>query len=193
MRYAFIIGFVLMIVAQWFAPLSMIVGANKTIEGGTEYKFRTQPVDPIDPFRGKYITLTFNEEFYVPLDTNERRLPDYSTVYAVLGTDSIGYARIMQLRAERPTENLDYIEVQRLYSYGSTEPMSLKFPFSRFYLEESKATTAEQIYWQSRNDSATVCYAKVKVMDGDAKLTDVILNDSSIVDVVKRFNKGKED
>ncbi len=65
----------------------------------------------------------------------------------------------------------------------------LEYPFDKMFLEESKASDAEQAYWESMKDSV-VSYAMVKVLDTDAVLVDVILNDSSVVDIVKRMRIG---
>lgn len=54
------------------------------------------------------------------------------------------------------------------------------------FLEESKASDAEKAYWNSRNDSV-VSYVVVKILDTDAVLVDVIVNDSSVVDIVNRM------
>lgn len=185
MKNIFVVGFVLMVLAQWYAPLSMIYDSQKTIIHGTEYKFKTAPVDPTDPFRGKYITLAYDAERFRQKDT----IPSQpGPAYGLLDVDSAGFARIVSLQYNVP-ERADFIQVQVDYSYDSVTFLS--FPFKRFYLEESKASEAEQVYWRSRGDSSTVCYAKVMVLHGDAKLTDVIINDSSIVDVVRRINEGK--
>lgn len=198
MKYAFIIGFVLMVVLQWYPPLSMIRDANKTLDGGVEFKFRTAPVDPSDPFRGKYVRLSFAAEAYHPLDTNEMHFDSQAQVWAVIEEDSAGYAKVAYISGERPESESNYIPAEFIYGmkYDSQVNIVLKFPFDRFYVEESKASDAEQVYWQSRmsqfdSDSVAVCYAKVMVMNGDAKLVDVIINDSSIVDVVRRMNADK--
>jgi uncharacterized membrane-anchored protein len=188
MRYLFIIGFVVMVGAQWYVPLSMIVDSNKTIEEGVEYHFRTQPVDPSDPFRGKYITLDFNAAQYHIADTSQLHFLERSQVYATVGKDTAGFAQIVKLSIEPPDGDVDYIAVEYTYTYDSTA--YLNFPFSRFYLEESKASEAERVYWQSRIDTSVTCYAKVRVWKGDAKVVDVMINDSSIVDVVNRVNKN---
>ena len=54
-------AFILMVLAQLYVPASMIFQKERVITQGTAYKFRTAPIDPNDPFRGKYITLSFNE------------------------------------------------------------------------------------------------------------------------------------
>jgi uncharacterized membrane-anchored protein len=190
MKNIFVVGFVIMVVAQWAAPLSMILESEKTIEEGREYRFKTRPVDPSDPFRGKSIILDFEADRYISKDTMQTTFPQYSMVYATLGKDDKGFARVDRLSAT-PPDMVDYIPVEFQYALDSVA--SLRFEFNEFYLEESKASEAEQLYWQSRFDSTMVCYAKVKVLDGDAKLVDVIVNDSSIVDIVRRINANKPD
>jgi uncharacterized membrane-anchored protein len=178
-----------MAAAQWYPPASMIFKSETTIDEGVEYKFKTRPVDPTDPFRGKYITLDFDAEQYSPRDTTELHLPGNEELYAVIATDSTGFAKIEKLLTV-PPEDQSYVALKLSYAYDQTA--FLEFPFKRFYLEESKASEAEQLYWQSRRDSSII-YAKVRIRDGDAKLVDVMVNDSSIVDIVERINANKPD
>src|ERR1044071_7720133 len=111
-------AFVLMVCAQWAVPLSLIRDANKTIRQGAEYKFKTAPVDPVDPFKGKYITLDYELRNYYPLDTNEVHFPESSTVYALLEEDSAGFAKIRKLVQEPPTSDDDFVAVTFQYGYG---------------------------------------------------------------------------
>ena len=52
-----IIAFIFMVFAQWYVPSKMILDREDILKNGEEFKFLTQPIDPSDPFRGKYITL----------------------------------------------------------------------------------------------------------------------------------------
>jgi uncharacterized membrane-anchored protein len=197
MRYLFIAGFFVMVAAQWYVPVSMILDTNATIDEGVEYLFKTRPIDPADPFRGRYITLSYDAEVYNPRDTNQAHFDYYSEVYATLGTDSTGFAKVIYLSALPPKAEAGkhgYIPVKVTYAsvYEGTAEVQLSFPFNRFYVEESKASEAEQLYWSTRGDSTNVCYAKVRVRNGKAILTDVMVNDSSIVDVVRRINADKQ-
>jgi uncharacterized membrane-anchored protein len=67
-KYMFI-AFVATALLQAFAPLKMVYDNEMTIRQGTVYKFKTQPIDPSDPFRGKYVSLDFGDNRYAVKDT----------------------------------------------------------------------------------------------------------------------------
>ena len=52
--YIFIL-FIIVVCAQLFVPSQMIFQQEDVLKTGTAFKFKTQPVDPSDPFKGKYI------------------------------------------------------------------------------------------------------------------------------------------
>ncbi|MBD3630845.1 GDYXXLXY domain-containing protein [Cyclobacterium sp.] len=49
--------FVLIALLQLYLPAKMILDREDILHKGKEYKFKTQPIDPNDPFRGKFIAL----------------------------------------------------------------------------------------------------------------------------------------
>ena len=191
------ISFALVVVAQWYVPLSLVTRSEAVLSDGEEFRFKTQPVDPSDPFRGKYITLDYEASDVIVPDTVNHIYDTDETVFAAIGVDSAGYAFVDSLYTERPVDlSHPILKVRVMYASVRTGDMSqfvrIIFPFERFYLEESKASEAEQVYWDSRrfNDStATPTYALVRIADEHAVLVDVIVNDSSIVDIVRRMNR----
>ena len=56
--YIFII-FIVVGLVQLFVPANMILNEETILKSGTVYKFKTRPVDPNDPFKGKYINLNY--------------------------------------------------------------------------------------------------------------------------------------
>jgi uncharacterized membrane-anchored protein len=178
--------FILMCLAQWYVPGKMIFDQEALLKEGKVYKFRTAPIDPADPFRGKYITLSF--------DINRYEVSDYTKweqqqdVYVALA-DSAGFARIRGVSSTELHEG-DYVKA-RITTVTSYEPYTLwiEYPFDRFYLEESKAAEAEALYWKSQSDSTQVTYALVSVKNGKAALIDVMINDRSIADIVAEINQ----
>jgi uncharacterized membrane-anchored protein len=182
-------AFALMVLAQWMVPVKMILDSEAVLTEGTVYKFKTQPIDPSDPFRGKYVTLTY-EVSRVETDT----LYQYESgepVYALLSVDSAGFVRIESISPQQP-EKLNSTVLQTTVGYASSyngrQSVQLNFSFDRFYVEESKAAATEQVYWDAQRDSAQVAYAVVKVRNGQGIIENVMINDRPILEIVRELN-----
>jgi uncharacterized membrane-anchored protein len=179
--------FIVMCLAQWLVPGKMIYDSERVIDEGVLYKFKTRPIDPSDPFRGKYITLNF--------DATSLTLPDSANwqggeeVFVTFTIDSAGFATPSGIYREEPdTESYLKTTVNYFNTYNHYE-VFFNLPFDRFYLEESKASQAEQLYWQAQADTAQVAYGLVTIGKGQAVLTDVMINDKSVVDIINELNK----
>jgi uncharacterized membrane-anchored protein len=191
MRLLTITGFFVLVAAQWFVPLSMIKQSEDTAEQGVELKFRTRPVDPSDPFRGKYVRLAFDEETF-DMDTVPQ-LYGGQEVFAKLKIDTSGYAVVESLSTEDPGEDALAIKVKlyNAYSDSSSQHVDMEFPFNQFYVEESKASDAERVYWDNilPTDPKRETYAVVRVLGHRAVLMDVRINDRSLLDIVREMNE----
>lgn len=183
-RNVFIIAFLVLALAQLAVPSQMIVHNNDILSTGKIYKFKAQPIDPYDAFRGKYIRLNFNESTIYTKDS----IADNKKYVAVLGTDNKGFAKIAKLR-QKPIPQEDYINLKSTYSYRVSEKekrfyVTINFPFDRFYMNEYKAPKAEETYNSSVRDSAKNVYALVAVKNGEAIIKDVMIDGVSIKDYV---------
>lgn len=174
-----LVVFILVALVQLYIPAKMISDKNDVLETGTEFKFRTAPLDPEDPFRGKYITLTYRENT-IRIDDPYNWSPG-ETAYVLIGTDPEGFARLDSVRKDPPMGNADFIQVELRTVTDLT--LTLDFPFDRFYMEETKAPRAEEAYFEAQQDSSQVTYALVNVKDGDAVLKDVVINGVSVRDL----------
>ena len=83
--------FVIVAAAQLFIPAQMIFNKESIINNGAVYKFKTQPVDPSDPYRGKYINLNYEIDSFV---TNDSLWERKDKVYVYLDIDSLGFAKV---------------------------------------------------------------------------------------------------
>ncbi len=54
-----LVAFILVALAQLYVPTKMILNRENVLANGTDFKFRTAPIDPNDPFRGKYVNLQY--------------------------------------------------------------------------------------------------------------------------------------
>lgn len=163
-RLTFIL-FVLLAIVQCFIPARMIFAREEVLHSGVEYKFRTAPLDPHDPFRGKYIHLRFIDNTVQVAHSSD--WPSGESIYAVIGEDSLGYAFIQSVTKEAPEEGENYLEarVNIIYSDGSRR-LSIDYPFDRFYMDEFKAYQAELSYQESLADSTLSTFALVNIKNG---------------------------
>jgi len=171
--------------AQWWVPGQMIFRQEMVFEKGTPFKFKTAPIDPSDPFRGKYIWLDFEAaEFEV---TGSDRFVYYEQVYVSLGVDSAGYAKVTAVSRTRPTDTEHYMQATVSSENSENNPkIALTFPFDKFYMEESKAYEAEVLHRDAAVDTASVSHALVFVRNGISGLADVFIDDVPIREAVMR-------
>jgi uncharacterized membrane-anchored protein len=184
-RYLFLLLFGLLALVQLYVPAAMILNQEQVLATGKAYKFQLAPVDPSDPFRGKYITLQFkHNSFDLPDDTETWE--NGELIFVELAPNKAGYARIRQVSKERPAAPRDSFKTRVLYVAQEAEKSTvfIDFPFDRFYLEESKALPAEQAYTASLQDTTQLTYALVHIKDGDAVLKEVYIGQVPIREVV---------
>ncbi|RDC64294.1 GDYXXLXY domain-containing protein [Adhaeribacter pallidiroseus] len=180
--------FLLVALAQVYVPASMILNQEKVWRTGKEYKFKTAPIDPSDPFQGKYITLSFAEN-RIKIPKNENWLPGEFAYVSVI-TDSAGFAKIKAISKKEPATNADYFKATVSYvTEDEPNQVIIDFPFDRYYLEESKAADAEQLYRQAQNDTTQTAYALVSIKNGRAVIKDVLVGETTIRELVKAHQK----
>lgn len=164
---------------QWFVPLNMIWSQEKILKEGTVFKFKTRPVDPTDPFRGKYIVLNFEADIFKT--SNLEAWEEGDKVYVLIKNDDEGFAQIATIEKTKPLEKVHFIEATIKQIWGKNPyRIQVSYPFERFYMEENKAPEAEKLVRQLMRQTDTQIYAKVWVKAGKAALDDVIVGDESI-------------
>lgn len=175
-KHLLITFFILAVLAQLFVPAKMILDREEILRYGKELKFRTAPVDPNDPFRGKYISLAFRDN-EIEIKNNEK-WDRNDPVFVILKTDRMGFSCINSVSKEEPGNGLDFVKARLSYivEYSKPPKMVISFPFNRLYMDEFSAPEAEKIYRESQSDSALGTYALVAVKDGEAVLKDVLIN-----------------
>lgn len=180
-------AFFLVVIFQIMVPTHMIWSSEDILATGNEYKFRTRPIDPNDPYRGKYLHLYFMEN---KIAISQDATWQFGEPLAVLLTkDQKGFAKIKSVSREIPEDGQEYIMAKVSYVKES-EPRELfvDFPFNRFYVEESVAEQAEQTYRQTSLDTTQIAYAQVSIKDGEAILKDVLIDGAPINDLISAYN-----
>lgn len=181
-------AFVVVAIVQLYVPAKMIWDQEEILDAGVEYRFKTAPIDPYDPFRGKYITLSFEENNVAVPEEEDWRAGE--SVYVSLKTDKEGFAGIRYASKTRPTDDWDFVKakVQMVAGHNPKE-LIIEYPFNRYYMQESKAYDAEIMYRESQQDTTKVTYALVSVRNGEAVLKDVMIDGTPIREIVKARRK----
>lgn len=185
-RNLWFIAFVLMVVVQLFVPAKMIWEKELVLDKGTEFMFRTAPVDPSDPFRGKYLVLRFEDNLVEVEDISDWQ--EDEDVYLSLSKDSEGFAIPVAVSKIKPSSSEDFL-VAKVDQLNSPNQVMIAYPFDRFYMEESKAYRAELLYRESMEDSSKVTFASVYVRKGNAVLQDILVNGKPLLDLLEEEQK----
>ena len=180
-------AFVIIAIVQWFVPGKMIWDKEAVLRKGKIFNFRTEPVDPSHPFKGRYIALSFNENEFTTTSPDSG-LFHYGEAYVLLEKDRDGFAKIKNVVKQKPGAALDYVKASISYidRKKDTAVVHLLYPFDAFYMDEFKAPKAETVYRESTMDSTQKTYAIVSILNGDAVIKDVMINSQPIRQVIMR-------
>lgn len=177
-------AFVVVALGQLAVPSWMILREERVLRDGAAYKFRTQPIDPVDVFRGRYVALSL-EPNHVAVATNETFVYR-STVYVTLGQGPDGFAILTGWSRTLP-ESGDYLEVT---TWGAHEgKLSVRLPFDRYYMEETEAPAAERAYWEHSRRGQRDAHVAVRVLNGRGVIEELYIAGKPI----RQFLKGAND
>jgi uncharacterized membrane-anchored protein len=165
-----LIGLIAISLIQLAFPLFFIAAKEHVIETGKEYLFRTQPVDPYDFFQGRYVSLNVQPLFYKTDKSGDFKRNDI--VYAEFRQDTTG-AEITAISHKKTKHSLKL----KLYNKPNN-PIYVRLPFRRFYLEETKAINIET---QLLTDQTHPNFVHVKILNGDFVITDISSNGKSLI------------
>ena len=177
-----------MVLAQLFVPAKMIVDSERVIQKGKVYKFKLRPIDPNDPFRGKYMTLAFEEDNF-KTDTCENA--GWKPAFIYIDDSNSGYAKIKTISYEKLQTNEDYVQADVYCNFHGPSDirkksnMQVRYPFNRFYMNENTIGQAEENVRQLLRDSTAIVYGEVMVKEGQARLIDIKSNGRSISQSIK--------
>jgi uncharacterized membrane-anchored protein len=185
MKYLVFTGFFLLMIAQWFVPVNMIRSNENVLKNGKVFRFQTQPIDPNNPFIGKYIWLNFKETDFNTISKDSFKNGD--DIYVLIVNNSAGFAKIAGISKLKPTVTADYIKAECNYAErnGDTVSVSIDYPFTKFYMDEYKAPKAETEYRKANLDTSRTTFALVAILNGDAVIKDVMIDNRSVKSIVQ--------
>lgn len=168
---------------QLAAPIWMIAHGEQIRAGGKVFKFVSQPVDPFDAFRGRYVTLNLAADDPW-LDVKDGTPPAVNqTVNVALQVGSDGFANLAGAYTGVPTETYLTLPVKAVNDHQ----VQVELPFSRYYLEESLAAKAETAYREhSQSNAKAKAYVEVKVLDGKGQLSELFIGEQPLMEFLKK-------
>ena len=189
---------------QLTAAAWSIVRYELTLANGGVYKVKTAPVDPADPFRGRYVAIQPVLTLPNPVAPEVGSLLDQvgmfrpnatrKTAYVVLGKDASGFARVDQVVSEPPRTG-DYLEIAGAGErpIGPVEPgrppevvRAVMLRFDRYYMAEAAAPAAEQRYREaSRLGANRDTWITVRVRNGVGVVDGLFIDGVRIEDAVR--------
>lgn len=176
------IVFAIFSIASIAVPLSIIWKHEDVLNHGTGYRFRTAPVDPYDAFRGKYVALRFaDSQATLKSPSEQRHFAGIRIAYVRLGVDPQGFAIPLEI-SPVPLQGDDVVTVENVNTGDRDAVIGFTYPFDRYYLEESIAPRAEQLYREAngRNDNSHSAYVLVKVKRGVGVLDELYIDGKPI-------------
>ncbi len=172
-----IAAFVIVAIIQLAVPAKMIVDHERILISGKQYKFKIAPFDPSDPFRGKYMNIRIAENKCKVDSINGWKYNE--DIYVIVKENmEDGCVKVINIARKKPLTGVDFIKAKVGNVNGNT--VEIDYPFEQYYLDEFKASKAEQLYAEASKDKTKTSYIVVRAIDGNAVLSDLMINNKSI-------------
>jgi len=161
--------FIAVAVIQLAVAAGAIIRSEVALRSGEVYRFKLQPVDPVDAFRGRYVALRFAEE-RAPVDEGMPSM-NRMKIYVPLEVDEDGFAAFGPVTLERPRSG-DYLRLRSGVDFTDEgkRVVSLALPFRRYYMTEELAKDVDRSLWRRGQRPAWVT---VKVRAGAGVIEDL--------------------
>lgn len=168
-----IVVFAVLCLLQLGAAASGIALHERTLAEGAGVLLEVAPVDPADPFRGRYVSLAFElERASHPL---RGRAPRYDeTAYVVLKVDAQHKATVDYVTATEPEAGL-YLKADSSWQESDAK-IHVSLPFKRYYMNEQLAPAAEAAYLEAIQKAERKSFARVRLLGGRAVIEAVLLD-----------------
>lgn len=173
--------FLLIALAQIAVPASVVWKRGQTLAYGRVWKFKTEPIDPIDAIRGRYVALRFAAEKARAV-SHPDTIPIATPVFVTLKEDSEGFAQVEQISTERIAGD-NVIQVEN--GYWSDGWQRVRFPFDKLWVAEKIAPAAETAYWENNRRGKENAYVTVRVRDGDAALEQLYIDNQPLAEYLR--------
>jgi len=169
--------FGLLCVAQLGVIVFQIASYERILKEGEAFYFKVQPLDPYDAFRGRYVSLRFenvNKALLAAGEVDTGQAKGYAILEHKGNVDVI-----KEVSFTKPSSG-SFLEVDVNYiSHESNNRMSanISLPFDRFYMREDIAPRAEQVL---RVSSGVTVHAKLRVLKGKGVIEELMVGEKPL-------------
>ena len=153
---------IVVILIQLFVPVYMIANKYDILRTGEEFRFRVNPVDPYDAFRGRYVRL------------NSPQRVSGQGRYGSVTVDADGFAHIAYTSHRRPASGA---------FVRSSNRNRFTLPIERYYMEEKLAPRAEVL--TQRREPGQEAYVTVRVKNGELIISGLFIDGVAIEDILR--------
>jgi len=171
--------FVVVAVAQLAVAGGAIIRSELALRTGEVFRFRIQPVDPVDAFRGRYVAIRFALDRAPAPDGLELRRNQRVCVPLQVGSD--GLAVFGTATLDRPVSGA-YLRLRSGGVYANEEGQRsawVTMPFNRYYMDENLAPEAERAAWNGPRGQREA-FVTVRVRDGVGVLEELYIDEVPI-------------
>ncbi len=165
---------------QMGVPVSRILQQEGVLGTGQEFKFRTEPVDPFDAFRGRFVALSLRER--TAPNQEGLNLAVGQQVFAVINVGADGFATFARITAVVPRHE-PYLKVKVGAVVGNE--IHLRVPIDRYYLPEHKAPRAEELYRKHNVRGSSDAFVSVMIKDGNPVVKNLYVGGKPIQEALK--------
>ncbi|MFV2072637.1 MAG: GDYXXLXY domain-containing protein, partial [Thermoanaerobaculales bacterium] len=151
-----------------------IIRSELALRYGEVVRFRVQPVDPVDAFRGRYVALRFGINRAVVPDGLV--VPREGWVFVPLVENDEGFAELGVVSLARPATG-PYLRLRSGPEFTDDENrrvVSVTLPFGRLYMDEELAPETERAMWRRGRREA---FVTVFVRDGFGVMEELFVED----------------
>ena len=142
--------FVVVALVQLAVAGGAIVKSELALRTGEPFRFRIQPVDPVDAFRGRYVAIHVALDHAPAPDDFDIRAG--SMIFVPVEVDADGYAAFGEA-SRNPPGHGSYLRLRSgpvSVDDDGSRRVWVTVPFRRFYLDEDLAPDAERAVWGGR-------------------------------------------
>jgi uncharacterized membrane-anchored protein len=146
-----------------------------------DVKVRALPVDPVDPFRGRYVVFRLGFE-PVRLDRSFA-----GPVWVELEECADGFAKAGTVSKTRPAQG-HYVQAQAIpleWEAGAVRTR-LELPHDRYYMDESKAPRAEAAARAQNRPGQRNTWVTLRVRDGVAAVESLWIDGVTVEEHLRR-------